>query len=213
MAYDELVDILTPPTFAKSGVTKTLGQAWADEDWIGTFNLWIVQSQPAPSIIYQIRSPKSNWAPSKLDVTDGGHYQAGEEIRDGLREISEELGINYDFQKLISLGRKMHVSPDTQSHMRHNLVDIFLIQDDRPLSTYKLQESEVYAVCSCPISQLIMVHTQPGYKFKVTIVKSDKTTEQVEVNKESFPFNWDNYHFKIALLGDRYFKGDPNLIY
>jgi hypothetical protein len=123
------------------------------------------------------------------------------------------LGINYDFQKLISLGRKMHVSPDTQSHMRHNLVDIFLIQDDRPLSTYKLQESEVYAVCSCPISQLIMVHTQPGYKFKVTIVKSDKTTEQVEVNKESFPFNWDNYHFKIALLGDRYFKGDPNLIY
>lgn len=213
MSYDEPVDILAPPAFTKSGVVKTLGQAWADEDWIGTFNLWIVQSQPVPSIVYQIRSPQSNWAPGKLDVTGGGHYQAGEEIKDGLREISEELGVEYDFQKLISLGRKMHISPDTQGHLRHNLVDIFLIQDDRPFSIYQLQESEVYAICSCSIKELITVNTQAGYKFKVDIVKSDKTTDQIEVTRDSFPYNWDDYHFKIALLADRYFKGDKNLIY
>ncbi|MBU1110766.1 hypothetical protein KKB83_04060 [Patescibacteria group bacterium] len=31
--------------------------------------------------------------------------------------------------------------------------------------------------------------------------------------KDSFPFNWDNYHFKIALLADRFLKDEKNLIY
>ena len=107
----------------------------------------------------------------------------------------------------------MHVSPDTQGHMRHNLVDIFLIQDNRPLSEYKLQESEVYALCSCPIDQLIAVHSQPSYQFSVGIIKTDQTTDQIEVTSDSFPYNWDNYHFKIALLTNRYFQGERHLIY
>ena len=36
---------------------------------------------------------------------------------------------------------------------------------------------------------------------------------QIKVNKNSFPFNWDNYHFKIALLAERFLKGEGNLIY
>jgi hypothetical protein len=56
----EKVDILIPPTFKKSGKIKTLSQAWDDEEWIGTFNLWILQDSPQPAIIYQQRSPKSS---------------------------------------------------------------------------------------------------------------------------------------------------------
>ena len=74
---DEKVDILLPPAFEPSGIIKTKRQAIADADWIGTFNLWIVQRRPVPALVYQIRSPGSNWAPIMLDVTVGGHYQAG----------------------------------------------------------------------------------------------------------------------------------------
>lgn len=35
----------------------------------------------------------------------------------------------------------------------------------------------------------------------------------IKVNKSSFPENWDNYHYKIAVLADRYFKGEKDLLY
>ena len=74
----EKVDVLLPPAFKPSGVIKSRQSAITDGDWIGTFNLWILQSDPIPSIIYQQRSPNSTWEPNKLDVSVGGHYQAGE---------------------------------------------------------------------------------------------------------------------------------------
>ena len=102
----EKVDILTPPTFEKSGIVKLREDAWNNEDWIGTFNLWIVRSLPEPSVVYQIRSPNSTLAPGLLDVTAGGHYMAGEVIADGMREVEEELGRRYEMSDLLSLGKK-----------------------------------------------------------------------------------------------------------
>jgi len=209
----EKVDILTPPTFEKSGITKPIKQAWDDENWIGTFNLWILQSKPTPAIVYQVRSLKSSWAPGKLDVTAGGHYSAGEELFDGLREVEEELGKKYKKEELTYLDRKMHVSPDVNGKMRQNIVDISFILDNSPLSTYVLEEAEVYAISSLPIAELIKVHTKPGYQFQARALAVGGSTIKLNVQKDSFPFNWDNYHFKIALLADRFLKGEKNLIY
>jgi hypothetical protein len=209
----EMVDILEPPTFKKSGLIKTLVQAWEDEDWIGTFNLWIVQNLPVPAVVYQQRSPKSSWAPLKLDVTAGGHYEVGEEMYDGLREVREELGKSYKKEELKYLGKKLNVSPDTEGRMRQNVVDVFMILDNSPVGNYKLQESEVYAVCACPIVELIKTHTEVGYTFKVPGLTSLGEHIDITVGKDSFPYNWDNYHFKITLLADRFVKGEKYLIY
>lgn len=126
---DEQVDILKPPTFEKSGVVKSREQALDAGDWIGTFNLWIVKRQPVPSVVYQIRSPQSSLAPNKLDVTAGGHYQAGEEMKDGVREAEEELGKVYDFSKLLYLGKKIYIGTDVKGRERHNVVDVFMVED------------------------------------------------------------------------------------
>jgi len=209
----EKVDILEPPTFQKSGEVKTLKQAWNDEDWIGTFNLWIIQKKPLPSVIYQQRSPKSNWAPNKLDVTAGGHLESGEDVIDGLREVKEELGKKYSKNDLLYLGRKLHVSPDEKKRMRQNVVYIYMINDDSPLETYKLQEEEVYAICSCPVKELMKVHSKKNYSFKTSGLDNKGNKLVIEVNKNSFPYNWDNYHFKIALLADRFIKGEKTLLY
>jgi hypothetical protein len=209
----EKVDILLPPTFKKSGVIKTLQQAWDDEDWIGTFNLWIIQDKPVPAIVYQQRSPKSNWAPNKLDVTAGGHFEAGEEILDGLREVREELGKDYKVDQLTYLGRKLHVSPDTKGRMRQNVVEIFMTVDNSNLEKFKLQESEVYAVCICPITELMNVHTKEGYSFIAEGITSGGEKIGIKVDRDSFPYNWDNYHFKIVLLADRLLKGEKHLLY
>lgn len=209
----ERVDILLPPTFEKSGETKTLQQAWNDEDWIGTFNLWIIQDKPMPAIIYQIRSPNSSWAPNKLDVTAGGHYNAGERITDGLREVEEELKKNYQMDDLTYLGRKINISLDTKDRMRKNIVEVFFVLDNSPLDSYQLQKTEVYAICACPIEKLIKVHIQKSYQFIIEGVSSNKENIKICVKKDSFPYNWDNYHLKIALLANRFVKGEKNLLY
>lgn len=208
----EQVDTLTPPTFAKSGVIKPRDQAIADGDWIGTFNLWVIQSEPEPSIIYQQRSPNSTWAPDKLDVTAGGHYQAGETIFDGLREVKEELNRTYKKDQLTYFGRKLHVSPDIHGFTRHNVVDIFFVTDNSPLTTYTLEKEEVFAIVSCPIKKLIQAHAQKT-SFKAKALKNDGEKIDITISSDSFPYNWDNYHFKIALLAERYLKGEKNLLY
>jgi len=214
MANDrEKVDILTPPTFEKSGQIKLKQEAWQDGDWIATFNLWIVQDKPEPAIIYQQRSLQKSWAPGKLDVTAGGHLLAGEKIIDGLREVKEELGKTYPLSKINYLGRKLHVSPDTQGNMRQNVVHIYFTLDNSNPNTFRLDPSEVHALCICPIQKLINVHTKKRYSFVAPILDSHGSQTSLKVTQASFPYNWDNYHFKIALLAKRFLKGEKHLLY
>lgn len=208
----EMVDILKPPSFDKSGISKTRSQAIADGDWIGTFNLWIIKSSPVPSIVYQQRSSNSTWAPNLLDVSAGGHYQAGETILDGLREVKEELGKKYSTDQLTYLGRKLHVSPDIHHQLRHNVVDIFFVTDNTTLETYHLEKNEVYAIVECPIAKLILLHTQKR-SFEAQGLTNSGKVIQISVTPNSFPYNWDNYHLKIALLAQRYLRNEPHLYY
>ena len=213
MDKDEQVDILQPPLFEPTGEVKGREQAYRDGNWIGTFNLWIVSRDPEPSVVYQQRSPQSTWAPNLLDVTAGGHYEAGEKLADGLREAEEELGKHYSPDQIIPLGKKLYVGANTNGTSKQNVIDIFLIEDSAPLDSYVLQEEEVYALCKCPVRELLKAHRNPSYSFKVKALTAKGEQIDITVNKQSFPENYDNYHYKIAVLADRYFKGEKDLIY
>lgn len=202
-----------PPMFVPSGIVKDRTDVWLKKEWMGTFNLWIVQKKPIPAIVYQLRSPTIGWALNKLDVSVGGHYEELETIQDGLREVKEELGKDYRFSDLISLGRKINVGIGTDGTQRNTVSDLFMIEDDSPLETYRLEEDEVYAICACPLEELYKVHTVKNYTFEVVGKKYDHNDLKIKVNKDIFPQNWDDYHFKIVLLLQRYFKGAKNLIY
>jgi len=211
---NEEVDILLPPSFEPSGQTKTREQAYRDGDWIGTFNLWIVTSKPEPAIVYQQRSPDRAWAPNLLDVTAGGHFQAGEKLTDGLREVSEELGKQYTPAQIIHLGKKLYVGLNANGTSHNNIVDIYMIEDDATLSSYVLQAEEVYALCACPVRELLKVHKDSRYSFTTKALTAIGDVIAITVSKASFPENyWDDYHYKIAILADRYFKGEQDLLY
>lgn len=210
---DERVDILSPPLFKPNGKIKTRKQAYIDGDWTGVFNLWIVTKDPIPSIIYQQRSPETAWAPNMLDVTAGGHFLAGEEICDGLREVEEELGKQYLMKDLIPLGKKLFVGFNTDGTSRNNLNNIYATEDNTSLKSYRLSPSEVYAICKCPIEDLLKVHVDSSYKFEAEAIDVNSKEFTLCINQKSFPENWDNYHYKIAILMDRYFKGDSDLLY
>ena len=88
-----------------------------------------------------------------------------------------------------------------------------MILDNSPIEGYKLQEKEVYAICECPLSNLLRVHVEDNYKFQVSILDYAYKKKKLTIKKDSFPIGWDNYHYKISLLADRFLKGEKNLLY
>ena len=209
----ERFDIVTPPLFEKTGEVKTLEEALADLDWLRTFNLWIVQRKPVPAIVYQQRTPKALWAPSKLDVAAGGYFNAGEEMKDCMREVKEELGREYPIERIAFVGRKLNVDRDLKRRLRQTVVEIAIVEDNDPIETYALEQEEVYAICACPIDDLIRVHTEPGYVFEVQGLSAQGEKMSISVTKDSFPPNWDHYHLKMALLAKRFLEGETLLMY
>lgn len=207
---EEYVDILEPPTFKVIG-KKLKEQAHDDHDWIATFNLWIIQSQPHPAIIYQKRGKRVPLAPSLLDVSAGGHYRSGEKLYDGLREVEEELGKKYAKKDIIFLGRRIYFDYDIKRRLRHNLVHVFITIDNTPLSNFKLAGEEVDNLYLLPINDLIKVHKENNYSFETVGINYQGKRTKFPVNKNSFTYNWDNYHLKIALLAKRLLAGEKDL--
>jgi hypothetical protein len=209
----EVVDVLSGPEFEPSGEVKPLTEAWAAGDWIGTFNLWIASRRPVPSIILQQRSTRSSWAPGLLDVAAGGHYRTGEEGADGLREAREELGRTYRPNDVTYIGRRTNVMLDEQGRTRRNVVSIFIIEDDTPLSGFVLEETEVHALFSCPIEDLELVYGQPGYAFTANGWLGSAKPTRLRLTRASFPENWDDYHPRMIRIARRFLAGEQQLSY
>lgn len=208
----EQVEVLAPPDFRHTGQVKTKSQAIKAEDWLGVFHLWLIQRHPVPALIYQLRSPNSSWGPNLLDVTVGGSYKVGENRLAGLREVKEELGIDYDPRTLTYLGKKLFFGLDVKGHLRKSVVDVHFVEDNRNLEQFTLDPVEVHALCLCPIDYLIKLHTL-NKPFKAPSIRHNRIKEIIEVTPDLIPYNWDNYHFKIALLAKRYIRGERNLVY
>lgn len=207
------VEIFEPPSFSRTGIIKDRKDAWKNGDWIGSFNLWIVQADPTPAIVYQQRSSKIDWAPNKLDVSVAGHYENLETIEDCLRETREELNKEYKLPQLTPIGRRLNVGLGTDGTKRNTVSDLFVVIDNSSLSSYRLDEEEVFALCLCPIEELLKVHTIKDYQYIARGLRFDNQELNINVTKEIFPYNWDNYHYKMAKLLDRFIKGERDLIY
>jgi hypothetical protein len=210
------VDILNPNDFSHSGISKTIYEAWEAGDWVGTFNLWVVQSiDGCDSILYQQRCFTGPWGAGLLDVTAGGHYDAGEQIEHGLREVKEELGKTYLFQDLHYLGKKLYLKDEGKRKLRY-AVDVFIVLDNSALGSFILQRDELEGLYTCPIDDLIRIHTEPEYSFRARGMRFNEEMlipSEIGVTKDSFPFNWDNYHFKMALIARRFLRGEKYIMY
>ncbi|MBX7228937.1 MAG: NUDIX domain-containing protein [Burkholderiaceae bacterium] len=210
------VDILDPSSFEKTGQVKSIYEAWEAGDWIGTFNLWVVQNYDGVGyLLYQQRCFKAQWAPGLLDVTAGGHYDAGETVEQGLREVREELGKDYKFTDLINLGKKLYLRDQPGRKLRY-AVDVFMTQDNLPLETFRLERDELEGLYRCPVDDLIKLHTQPGYSFRAEGLHFEGdilVPGDILVTKDLIPYNWDNYHFKVTLLAERFLRGESHLLY
>ncbi|MBZ0275880.1 MAG: NUDIX domain-containing protein, partial [Anaerolineae bacterium] len=79
--------------------TKERGAIHRDGDWHKVFHCWVAYRDESGRdfVVLQRRGPDTEVFPNLLDISAAGHYQAGETVRDGVREVREELGITVQF--------------------------------------------------------------------------------------------------------------------
>lgn len=208
---DEIVDVLSPPLFEKTGITKSREQAFADGDWIPTFILTVIRTSPVPAILFQFRHRNKSWEPGKLDISASGHYKAGESMLDGLREAEEELGITYKTEDVRFLGRWLYVGFDTDKRERKNVVHVFAVIDNTSLSRYTLQEDEVEGLYALPIDEIITIMKRPDHQFSAVGIDAGHKPSMITVTSDMFIRDWNNLKLKLAFAAKRILRGEEDI--
>ncbi|MFF2754955.1 NUDIX domain-containing protein [Psychrobacillus sp. NPDC058041] len=121
--------------------------------WHETFHCWFIGKDKQKDYIYlQIRSDSKKDYPGLLDITAAGHLLANETVRDGIREVEEELGISVSFEELISLGI-IDYSVKTGNLIDKELANVFVYEYSLSFDDFALQEEEVSGIVRVEFKQ------------------------------------------------------------
>ena len=97
--------------------------------WHRVFTCQIFNSRDN-CVYFQKKAPNrySFSRPDYVDISVGGHYEAGENIEDGIREIYEETGLSdIKFQDLISIGIRQTASTIAENYIANEFQHVYLL--------------------------------------------------------------------------------------
>lgn len=141
---DELFDI-----FDRSGkplgVRKARKLVHRDGDWHRSVHVWVVlerepdgrRSSAEPWVLFQQRSPDKDTWPGAFEVAVSGHYRAGEDLAEALREAEEEIGLPLAPGDVIRLGTCRHMDDHAPGIIDCELVDVLLATTRRTLAAFR----------------------------------------------------------------------------
>jgi 8-oxo-dGTP pyrophosphatase MutT (NUDIX family) len=143
-----------------------------------------------------------------LDITAAGHYQAGESIRDGVREVREELGIDVDFDQLIPLG--VHISVGRYKDLiDRQFADVFLYIDNQDIADYQYQVEEVDGLVALPVDEGLALFA--GERKTVTARAVGVQSGDITITLDDFIYTPDSYTYKMLILVKRALNGEKHL--
>lgn len=118
-------------------------QAHHDGRWHQTLHCWVITANDGGAILFQLRSPEMQNFPGALDVSAAGHLEAGESVADGMREVSEELGLRPAEEDVHFLGYRVEVADQTNGQRNREYQAVHLARCDLALSEYRPQLEEI----------------------------------------------------------------------
>ena len=124
--------------------------------WHQVFHCLIVRSAPPARVLLQRRPAAARSFPGLLDLSATGHLLSGEEPRDGVRELTEELGIAADPAALVPLGRRLLVDDSGEGRNRE-IVNAFLLPLDTPLEAFDLAGCDVAGLVEIDVAALLQI--------------------------------------------------------
>lgn len=150
---DELIDIYDE-NMNHLG-TAPRSQAHREGLWHKAFHCWIVKqaSDGHHRVLLQLRSRNKDTHPSLLDISAAGHVRAGEEPKDGIKNIESELGLKVDFDKLTKLFTINHVY-ERNGYINHEFNPTYLLESEKNLSELNMNPMEVDGVLEATVDDL-----------------------------------------------------------
>lgn len=181
-----------------------------DGDWHRVFHCWIAYRDSAGKdfMVMQRRGPNQEAYPNFLDITAAGHYQAGETIEEGIREIEEELGIQVRFDALIPLGIRIGVGR-YKNIIDHQFEHVFLLIHDQDIADYQYQKSEVAGLVALPVDAALELFAGERGELHARAVgfyEGDLT-----LTLSDFITNIDRYTYRMLILAKRALNGEKYL--
>lgn len=182
-----------------------------DGDWHQVFHCWVIgrERDGETFVVLQKRTEDKDMYPGKIDISAAGHLEAGETVRDGIRELEEELGLRVRFEDLIPLGHRIGIQKDN-GLLDRQICHVFFYECDRPLDAYDYQKDEISGLLKLPIAAGLRLFS--GELDSVSVDSVGFGVERVAISAEDFIHSDDQYTVRALILARRYFSGETNLL-
>lgn len=130
--------------------------AHAEGLWHRTFSCLAV-SPTRRTVLLQKKAPGRYQfdRPDYADISVGGHYEAGEDIADGVREVHEELGLPVAYTDLVPLGLRQTAVTLAPDYIEREFQHWHLLPLDIQLEAIPLADAEVSGLVELDVDQAI----------------------------------------------------------
>lgn len=181
--------------------TATRAEVHREGHWHETFHCWFTEKiGDEHFIFFQVRSSDKKDYPNLLDITAAGHILAEETHLDGLREVKEELGIEFSLEDLKSLG-VIKDSLKSPGFLDNELCHVFLYDKHIPFDHYDLQREEVSGIMMTSMSEFINLWSGKTQKIKaegfLSSGEQEKKPSSLLVTKRDFVPHEDSYIYRV----------------
>jgi isopentenyldiphosphate isomerase len=186
-------------------------EAHLEGQWHQTFHCWVVSGEGGGKLLFQVRSAEVENFPNELDVSAAGHLEAGEIPIDGVREVSEELGIQIDNDNLYKLGYRVEVADQKNGQRNREYQLVYLYRHDAPLSSYSPQVEEVAGLLWVGIQDALALFSGEKAAVQGEGIEYDRRLcswvpkERLLAVNDFLP-RIQNYYLTAAIMGDRMLK-------
>jgi len=150
---DELLEVFDASGHG-TGRSKSRAVIHLDGDWHAAFHCWILRRN-GQEVVLQRRALTKDTFAGLWDAAAAGHWRYGESAAEAAREITEELGIQVEFDRLTYRGQERIDRAFPNGLIDREFHEIYVLHDDRPLSHYRPDPAEVIGLAAFPLERLI----------------------------------------------------------
>lgn len=192
--------------------------------WHRVFTCIILNSEK--STVYLQRKKQDQYSferPNYLDISVGGHYKAGEELKDGIREVFEETGIGMNevsYEQLIPIGIRQTAATISHNYIANEFQHIYLF-DYQGLPEHLVKENdETSGFVELKIDDVIdiLTHTIRSITGKYYYLRGGKVkSESCNITIDDFIPAYlalDKFMLRLIIVAKRYIDGsDRELLF
>ncbi len=176
--------------------------------WHKTFHCAVVTKENGGKVLFQSRSAEMINFPNMLDISAAGHIEAGEEVEEGIREATEELGIPLSIDALHFLGYRVEVADQDNGQKNREYQAVYILHLDLPLSEYNPQIEEVSGLLWVDIKSGLDLFSGEIDSAMMHGIRYNKTTQKwEEINREvtikDFLPRIQSYYLTLCIMGER----------